>query len=109
MFSRPTSTARASCRPGRTGACCSSTTGRVVALPDPIRRPLVALYNRWWLFKARRRRSVENVARVNTREAFEEIYDSDDLRAEYLAAERLKFYDEIAAACAEHSPSRIVD
>jgi len=78
-------------------------------LPGPIRRPLGAIRSRWNAFRRRRRRSVENVARVNTREAFEVVYGDRDLRGEYLSAERLAFYSEVATVCAELAPRRIID
>jgi 2-polyprenyl-3-methyl-5-hydroxy-6-metoxy-1,4-benzoquinol methylase len=78
-------------------------------LPAPIRRPLGALRARWQAYRRGRRRSVENVARVNTREAFEAVYGEQALREEYLSPERLEFYGEVASICAELAPRRLID
>jgi 2-polyprenyl-3-methyl-5-hydroxy-6-metoxy-1,4-benzoquinol methylase len=80
-----------------------------MSLPKAVRRPLVGAYNRWLSFRASRERSVKNVALRNDREAFETIYGSADLRAEYLGAERLAFYEEIAEFCAQLEPRRLID
>jgi 2-polyprenyl-3-methyl-5-hydroxy-6-metoxy-1,4-benzoquinol methylase len=59
--------------------------------------------------RERRERSVKNIARKNTIEAFEEIYGDDNLYAEYLGPERLAFYEEVAEACAVFEPRRVID
>lgn len=59
--------------------------------------------------RVRRERSVKNITRKNTIEAYEEIYTADDLFAEYLGPERLAFYDEVAEACARFEPRRVID
>lgn len=45
--------------------------------------------------------SVGEVARLNTREAYDLVYGRDDLLAQYLEAGRLAFYEEVADYCAQ--------
>ena len=78
-------------------------------IAEPLRRPLVAMYNRWLAFKSSRTLSVKNVARHNTRRGFEEIFASQQLMAEYLSADRLAFYEEIAKRCEPFAPRRAID
>jgi 2-polyprenyl-3-methyl-5-hydroxy-6-metoxy-1,4-benzoquinol methylase len=73
------------------------------------RRALVATYNRWLAFRASREHSVKVIARSNDRRAFERIYGSADLRAEYLGPDRLAFYDEIATICSALDPRTVID
>jgi 2-polyprenyl-3-methyl-5-hydroxy-6-metoxy-1,4-benzoquinol methylase len=64
-----------------------------------------------WLRKMRRRYplTVETVTRSNTLEAYERVYGSDRLLAEFLEPGRLKFYDEVATICAGLGPRRVID
>lgn len=41
--------------------------------------------------------------------AFDEIYGTEDLIAEYLGPERLLFYEEVADVCASFRPNRVID
>jgi 2-polyprenyl-3-methyl-5-hydroxy-6-metoxy-1,4-benzoquinol methylase len=52
---------------------------------------------------------VRNVARSNTRRAFEKLYAADDLVAEYLEPERLAFYEEVASMAAPYAGASMVD
>lgn len=70
---------------------------------------LVRAYNRWLSFKTSHERSVKNIALRNDRKAFETIFGSPDLLAEYLVPERFTFYDEIADFCTRFEPRRVVD
>ena len=78
-------------------------------IPEPLRRPLVQVYNRSLALRSSRERSVKNVARGNTRNGFEEIFASQDLLAEYLSPNRLMFYEEIAELCKSFAPRRVID
>jgi 2-polyprenyl-3-methyl-5-hydroxy-6-metoxy-1,4-benzoquinol methylase len=73
---------------------------------EAARRSLLWPANR---IRAMRERSVKTIASKNTVAAFDEIYNDDDLTAEYAGPERLAFYDEVAAFCAAASPRRVVD
>lgn len=63
----------------------------------------------WQEFRARHERSVKNVARRNTRRGFEKLFAADDLVAEYLAPDRLAFYEEVASIAAPYAGVSIVD
>ncbi len=76
---------------------------------DPVKRFLASSLNRFRAFRAARERSVKNIARKNSMAAFDEIYGTDDLIAEYLGPERLRFYEEVADVCASFRPSRVID
>lgn len=78
-------------------------------IPEPVRGWLVAAVNRWHAFRASREVSVKTVAAANTREAFDRLYGSPELLGEYLGAERLAFYRQVAELCVEFSPRSIVD
>jgi 2-polyprenyl-3-methyl-5-hydroxy-6-metoxy-1,4-benzoquinol methylase len=78
-------------------------------MPRPVRRVLVWAYNRWLAFKSSRERSVKNIARSNSRQAFETIYGAPDLLEEYLSPDRLAFYEEVADRCAAFEPRRVID
>jgi SAM-dependent methyltransferase len=54
-----------------------------------------------WHERERNSLSVGEVARLNTREAYDLIYRSEDLLAQYLEAGRLSFYEEVADYCAQ--------
>jgi trans-aconitate methyltransferase len=60
-------------------------------------------------FKHAHERSAKNLARRNTRRAYDRIYASDDLLAEYVTDERRRFYREVADRCAALRPSRAID
>lgn len=59
--------------------------------------------------RKRRERSARSVTRHNDRKAYERLYASPDLLADYLRPARLRFYDEVADLCAELAPLSIVD
>lgn len=69
----------------------------------------------WWLqaryrsWRAEHARTVKNVARKNTRRAYDRVYRSDSLLTEYLGPARLDFYREVAEICAPLAPRRVVD
>ena len=73
------------------------------------RKPAGAVLRRWYAYRASRERSVKNFTRRNTRRAYEEVYGTPDLLAEYLGPERMAFYDEVATVCAGLQPSRLID
>jgi 2-polyprenyl-3-methyl-5-hydroxy-6-metoxy-1,4-benzoquinol methylase len=54
-------------------------------------------------------RSARNVTRRNTRRAYEKLYAADDLLAEYLAPERLAFFEEVASIAAPYAGTSVVD
>jgi SAM-dependent methyltransferase len=54
-------------------------------------------------------RSAKNITRKNTLRAYNRVYRSDSLLAEYLAPPRLDFYDEVAEICAPLTPRRVID
>jgi 2-polyprenyl-3-methyl-5-hydroxy-6-metoxy-1,4-benzoquinol methylase len=54
-------------------------------------------------------RSVRNITRKNTLRAYNRVYRSDSLLAEYLAPARLAFYDEVAERLARLTPRRVID
>jgi 2-polyprenyl-3-methyl-5-hydroxy-6-metoxy-1,4-benzoquinol methylase len=54
-------------------------------------------------------RSAKNITRKNTLRAYNRVYRSDSLLAEYLAPSRLEFYDEVAERCARLTPRRAID
>jgi 2-polyprenyl-3-methyl-5-hydroxy-6-metoxy-1,4-benzoquinol methylase len=64
-----------------------------------------------WLRRLRQRYwpGTESVTRSNTLEAYERVYGSDRLLAEYLDPARLKFYEEVATTCARLEPRRVID
>jgi 2-polyprenyl-3-methyl-5-hydroxy-6-metoxy-1,4-benzoquinol methylase len=64
---------------------------------------------RWYAYRAARDRSVKNTTRRNTRQAYEEVYGTPALLAEYLGPERMKFYDDLATVCGRLEPSRLID
>lgn len=80
-----------------------------MCVAEAVRRSLAWPYNRWVAVRASRERSVKNISRRNTNEAYEEIFRADDLTAEYLGPDRLSFYEEIAAVCAALEPRRVID
>jgi 2-polyprenyl-3-methyl-5-hydroxy-6-metoxy-1,4-benzoquinol methylase len=63
-------------------------------------------YRNWRLTHAR---TVKNITRKNTLRAYNRVYRSDSLLAEYLAPGRLEFYEEVAEICAPLAPRRLVD
>jgi 2-polyprenyl-3-methyl-5-hydroxy-6-metoxy-1,4-benzoquinol methylase len=74
-----------------------------------VRKPAGALVRRWYAYRSSRERSVKNLTRRNTREAYEEVYGTADLLAEYLGPERMRFYEEVATVCERLQPSRLID
>jgi 2-polyprenyl-3-methyl-5-hydroxy-6-metoxy-1,4-benzoquinol methylase len=55
------------------------------------------------------RGSAASVTRRNSRRAYERLFRSDRLLGEYLSADRIRFYEEIAAIGAELDPRSVVD
>ncbi len=78
-------------------------------IPDPIRRRLVTTFNRWLAFRAARAVTVSNVALTNDLAAFEQIYGSPRLVAEYLGPERLAFYERVGEFCVGFQAASVVD
>jgi len=70
---------------------------------------LIAAARRLRAFRARRKRTVANITRANTLEAYEEVFGSPDLRAEYLDPARRQFYDEVAEVVAGLQPRSVLD
>jgi SAM-dependent methyltransferase len=60
-------------------------------------------------FRNRRARTVPNIAKRNTRRAYESIYGDDSLLSEYLGPERAAFYEEVAAISAQQAPRAVID
>jgi SAM-dependent methyltransferase len=60
-------------------------------------------------FKNRRARTVPNIARRNNRRAYERIYGEDSLLSEYLAPERIAFYEEVAEISVRERPRAVID
>src|SRR5262245_32843515 len=54
-------------------------------------------------------RSAAAATRRNTREAYEAVYDSDRLVAEYLSPGRLEFYRELVGVLAPLEPRSVID
>ena len=54
-------------------------------------------------------RSAAAVTKRNTREAYEAVYASDRLLADYLTTERVVFYEELAEIIAPLAPRSVVD
>ena len=63
-------------------------------------------YNAW---RSAHERSAKNITRKNTLRAYNRVYRSDSLLAEYLVPPRLEFYDEVAERCARLTPRRVID
>lgn len=63
----------------------------------------------WRELRKRRERSARSVTRRNDRKAYEQLYRSPELLADYLQPSRLRFYDEVADVCAGFRPTSIVD
>jgi SAM-dependent methyltransferase len=78
-------------------------------LPRPVKRLLVPVYNRLLAYRSSRERSVRNIALANDREAFETIFADAELVQEYLVAERLDFYENVAAFCERFAFRSVVD
>lgn len=79
------------------------------AIRTPLRHRRLAAANRLKDFRNAHARSARNVTRRNTRRAYARLYSSDDLLADYLTPERLRFYDEIADSCITLHPKKIID
>jgi SAM-dependent methyltransferase len=81
---------------------------------DPAWRRAAAILARKWRgarleLHSRYGRSAANVTRRNSRRAYEKLYAADDLLAEYLAPERLDFYDEVASVASQYAGRSVVD
>ena len=75
----------------------------------PLRYRRLAAANRARDFVNARAHTARNVTRGNSRSAYETLYSSDKLLSEYLAPERLEFYDVVAAVAAGLEPRSVVD
>lgn len=79
----------------------------------PTWRPIAWLAKKWqefWLeFRDRHGRSARNVTRRNSRRAYQKLYACDDLLAEYLGPERLRFFEEIALIASRYAGPSVVD
>jgi 2-polyprenyl-3-methyl-5-hydroxy-6-metoxy-1,4-benzoquinol methylase len=78
---------------------------RIPYLPPAVRFGQ-AWYKDW---RAAHERSTKNITRKNTLRAYNRVYRSDSLLAEYLAPSRLEFYDEVAERCARLTPRQVID
>jgi 2-polyprenyl-3-methyl-5-hydroxy-6-metoxy-1,4-benzoquinol methylase len=78
-----------------------------------VQRPTAELVKKWQELRLELRyrygRSARNVTRRNSRRAYEKLYASDDLLAEYLAPERLAFYEEVASIAAPYAGHSVID
>jgi 2-polyprenyl-3-methyl-5-hydroxy-6-metoxy-1,4-benzoquinol methylase len=81
---------------------------RVPFVPPTVRfvRRSYRSYKDW---RVAHERSAKNITRKNTVHAYNRVYGSDSLLAEYLAPARLEFYDEVAERCASLTPQRVID
>ncbi len=77
-----------------------------IARRIPFARSVAEWFRDWRLSH---QRSAKNTTRKNTRRAYERLYDSDSLLAEYLGSQRLAFYEEVAARCSPLAPRRVID
>lgn len=81
-----------------------------VARKLPYARRVVWWVRAWWEDWCREHaRSTKNITRSNTLRAYNRVYESDQLLAEYLGPDRLRFYDEVAIHCAELAPRSVID
>jgi 2-polyprenyl-3-methyl-5-hydroxy-6-metoxy-1,4-benzoquinol methylase len=78
-------------------------------VPEGVKRLLRPVYRPIRDFRESRERSVRNIARANDRRAFETIFGDERLVDEYLAPERLEFYEQVAAFCEPFAPRTVVD
>jgi ubiquinone/menaquinone biosynthesis C-methylase UbiE len=53
--------------------------------------------------------TLEDIARRNTLEAYDEIWGNDEHVQSYLGADRLIFYQRIAKLCVKYKPKRVLD
>jgi 2-polyprenyl-3-methyl-5-hydroxy-6-metoxy-1,4-benzoquinol methylase len=60
-------------------------------------------------FRNRHDARASNITRKNTRRAYERVYADDGLLGEYLAPERVEFYEEVAEICASRRPLSVID
>ena len=83
---------------------------RPVAFRIASRIPYALATARWFLaWRESHERNAKNITRKNTRRAYERVYRSDSLLAEYLVPARLAFYEEVADKCARLGPRRAID
>jgi SAM-dependent methyltransferase len=75
----------------------------------PLRLRRVKLLNSLRGFRNAHTKTASNVARSNSRRAYERIFGDGKLLAEYLTPERLEFYDEVVNACFQFEPKRVID
>jgi SAM-dependent methyltransferase len=75
----------------------------------PLRLRRLVLLNKARDFANAGAHNAPNVTRRNTRGAYQRLYSSDRLLAEYLAPERLAFYDVVADAAAGLEPRSVID
>lgn len=67
------------------------------------------LRNAYVDFRNRHDGRASNITRKNTRRAYERVYADERLLAEYLASERIDFYEEVAEICARWKPTSVID
>lgn len=79
------------------------------ALRDARLRKQRELRNAYVDFTNRHDVRASNVTRKNTRRAYERVYADDRLLDEYLAPERVDFYEEVAELCARLNPLSVID
>lgn len=107
------------------GALVSASEGRTrwrrrigsIGWLSKVLKPAYVGYRRWryeaWRlgedFRNRYAVTARNVARRNTRRAYERLYGDGRLLDEYLAPSRLRFYEEVADECAAFEPRNVVD
>jgi 2-polyprenyl-3-methyl-5-hydroxy-6-metoxy-1,4-benzoquinol methylase len=81
-----------------------------IARRIPYLRPAVRfMQDRYKDWRVAHERNVKNITRKNTLRAYNRVYRSDSLLAEYLAPSRLAFYDEVAKRLARLTPRRVID
>jgi 2-polyprenyl-3-methyl-5-hydroxy-6-metoxy-1,4-benzoquinol methylase len=81
-----------------------------VARRIPYLPPAVHYVRDWYKdWRVAHERSTKNISRKNTIRAYNRVYRSNSLLAEYLVPARFEFYDEVAQRCARLTPRRIID
>jgi 2-polyprenyl-3-methyl-5-hydroxy-6-metoxy-1,4-benzoquinol methylase len=81
-----------------------------IARRIPYLPPAVRFVQDWYKdWRVAHERSVRNITRKNTLRAYNRVYRSDLLLAEYLAPARLAFYDEVTESFARLTPRRVID
>jgi 2-polyprenyl-3-methyl-5-hydroxy-6-metoxy-1,4-benzoquinol methylase len=82
---------------------------RYRGLRDARLRKQRELRNTYVDFRNRHDTRASNITRKNNRRAYDRVYADDRLLDEYLAPERVAFYEEVAELCARWNPRSVID